>query len=122
MHPTTTHERTLQAVAGFPGLALALAGFGMQSRRLLLALPAYFRQLRSLAKVAHREHHGLTAPRCRLCAYTGKVLNHNSHKGLHIFVVTDPRKLPYPMHTYTFAELCPQKFVFPSCLPVEIFA
>ena len=23
------------------------------------------------------------------------------------------------MHTYTFAELCPQKFVYPSCLPVE---
>ena len=31
-------------------------------------------------------------------------------------------RAPHTWHTYTFAELCPQKFVTPLCLTVRILA
>ena len=49
--------------------------------------------------------------------------SHKLHKDTSpIFVGTDPRKSPCSMHTYTFADLCPKKFVTPFCLTVRILA
>ena len=59
----------------------------------------------------------------RICAYNASMLKHELHKGFTHFRGHRSTKITFPhANIDTFADLCPQKFVFSSCLIVEILA